>query len=137
MASFKIEGGLKLNGEITPQGAKNEALQVLCAVLLSPETITISNVPDILDVNNLIGLLRDLGVKVEKKSADKYTFKAENINLDYLETEKFYQQSASLRGSVMMVGPLVARFGKALIPKPGGDKIGRRRLDTHFIGIQK
>ena len=137
MASFKIEGGLKLNGEITPQGAKNEALQVLCAVLLSPETITISNVPDILDVNNLIGLLRDLGVKVEKKSADTYTFKAENINLDYLETEKFYQQSASLRGSVMMVGPLVARFGKALIPKPGGDKIGRRRLDTHFIGIQK
>ncbi len=137
MASFKIEGGLKLNGEITPQGAKNEALQVLCAVLLSPETITISNVPDILDVNNLIGLLRDLGVKVGKLSTDTYTFKAENIDLDYLETEKFYKQSASLRGSVMMVGPLVARFGKALIPKPGGDKIGRRRLDTHFIGIQK
>ncbi len=137
MASFKIEGGLKLNGEITPQGAKNEAVQVLCAVLLSPETITISNVPDILDVNNLIGLLSDLGVKVDKLSTDTYTFKAENIDLDYLETENFYKQSASLRGSVMIVGPLVARFGKALIPKPGGDKIGRRRLDTHFIGIQK
>ena len=137
MASFKIEGGLKLSGEITPQGAKNEALQVLCAVLLSPDKITISNIPDILDVNNLIGLLRDLGVEVVKQSADTYTFKAENINLDYLETEKFYNQSASLRGSVMMVGPMVARFGRALIPKPGGDKIGRRRLDTHFIGIQK
>lgn len=137
MASFKIEGGLKLNGEITPQGAKNEALQVICSVLLSPETITISNVPDILDVNNLIDLLKDLGVEVHKLSKDTYTFKAENISLDYLETEKFYNQSASLRGSVMMVGPLVARFGKALIPKPGGDKIGRRRLDTHFIGIQK
>ena len=137
MASCKIEGGLKLNGEITPQGAKNEALQVICSVLLSPETITISNVPDILDVNNLIDLLKDLGVEVHKLSKDTYTFKAENISLDYLETEKFYNQSASLRGSVMMVGPLVARFGKALIPKPGGDKIGRRRLDTHFIGIQK
>jgi UDP-N-acetylglucosamine 1-carboxyvinyltransferase len=137
MASFKIEGGLKLSGEITPQGAKNEALQVLCAVLLSPDKITISNIPDILDVNNLIGLLRDLGVEVVKQSADTYTFKAENINLDYLETEKFYNQSASLRGSVMMVGPMVARYGRALIPKPGGDKIGRRRLDTHFIGIQK
>lgn len=137
MASFKIEGGLKLNGEITPQGAKNEALQVICSVLLTSETITISNVPDILDVNNLIDLLKDLGVEVHKLSKDTYTFKAENISLDYLETEKFYNQSASLRGSVMMVGPLVARFGKALIPKPGGDKIGRRRLDTHFIGIQK
>jgi len=137
MASFKIEGGRKLNGEITHQGAKNEALQVLCAVLLSPETITINNIPNILDVNNLIGLLSDLGVEVHKQSTNSYSFKAENINLDYLETEKFYNQSASLRGSVMMVGPLVARFGKALIPKPGGDKIGRRRLDTHFIGIQK
>ena len=137
MASFKIEGGRKLNGEITPQGAKNEALQVICAVLLTSETVTISNIPDILDVNNLIGLFSDLGVDVHKQSSDTYSFKAKNINLDYLETEKFYNQSASLRGSVMMVGPLVARFGKALIPKPGGDKIGRRRLDTHFIGIQK
>lgn len=137
MASFKIEGGRKLNGEITPQGAKNEALQVICAVLLSSETVIISNIPDILDVNNLIGLLSDLGVEVHKQNSNTYSFKAENINLDYLETEKFYNQSASLRGSVMMVGPLVARFGKALIPKPGGDKIGRRRLDTHFIGIQK
>ncbi len=137
MASFKIEGGHKLSGEIIPQGAKNEALQTLCAVLLSPETITISNVPDILDVNNLIKLLSDMGVEVSKKNADTYAFKAENIHLEYLETEEFYQQSAALRGSVMIVGPLVARFGVAMIPKPGGDKIGRRRLDTHFLGIQK
>jgi len=137
MASFKIEGGHKLKGDIIPQGAKNEALQVLCAVLLSPETITISNIPDILDVNNLIKLLSDMGVDVAKKNAHTYTFKAENINLAYLETEEFYRQSASLRGSVMIVGPLVARFGTAMIPKPGGDKIGRRRLDTHFLGIQK
>ncbi len=137
MASFKIEGGHKLKGEIIPQGAKNEALQVLCAVLLSPETITISNVPEILDVNNLIKLLSDMGVEVSKINADTYAFKAENIHLEYLETEEFYQQSAALRGSVMIVGPLVARFGVAMIPKPGGDKIGRRRLDTHFLGIQK
>lgn len=137
MASFKIEGGHKLSGEIIPQGAKNEALQTLCAVLLSPETITISNVPDILDVNNLIKLLSDMGVEVSKINADTYAFKAENIHLEYLETEEFYQQSAALRGSVMIVGPLVARFGVAMIPKPGGDKIGRRRLDTHFLGIQK
>jgi UDP-N-acetylglucosamine 1-carboxyvinyltransferase len=137
MASFKIEGGRKLKGEIIPQGAKNEALQVLCAVLLSPEKITIHNIPDILDVNNLIQLLDHMGVVVEKKSSNTYTFEAGNINLDYLETEEFYRQSASLRGSVMIVGPLVARFGKALIPKPGGDKIGRRRLDTHFLGIHK
>jgi len=137
MASFKIEGGHKLSGEIIPQGAKNEALQTLCAVLLSPETITISNVPDILDVNNLIKLLSDMGVEVSKINADTYAFKAENIHLEYLETEEFYQQSTALRGSVMIVGPLVARFGVAMIPKPGGDKIGRRRLDTHFLGIQK
>lgn len=137
MASFKIEGGHKLKGDIIPQGAKNEALQVLCAVLLSPETITISNIPDILDVNNLIKLLNDMGVEVSRINADTYTFKAENIDLSYLETEDFYRQSASLRGSVMIVGPLVARFGTAMIPKPGGDKIGRRRLDTHFLGIQK
>lgn len=137
MASFKVEGGRKLKGEIVPQGAKNEALQVLCAVLLSSEEIIISNIPDILDVNNLIGLLADMGVEVKKLDQGKYSFKAENVNLDYLSTEKFYKQSASLRGSVMIVGPLVARFGKAMIPKPGGDKIGRRRLDTHFLGIQK
>lgn len=137
MASFKVEGGRKLKGEIVPQGAKNEALQVLCAVLLSSEEIIISNIPDILDVNNLIGLLADMGVEVKKLDQGKYSFKAEKVNLDYLSTEKFYKQSASLRGSVMIVGPLVARFGKAMIPKPGGDKIGRRRLDTHFLGIQK
>ncbi len=137
MSSFKIEGGRKLRGEIIPQGAKNEALQVLCAVLLSPEKITINNIPDILDVNNLIILLQNMGVTVVKIAANTYTFEARNINLDYLETSDFYNQSASLRGSVMIVGPLVARFGKAMIPKPGGDKIGRRRLDTHFLGIQK
>lgn len=137
MSSFLIEGGRQLSGDITPQGAKNEALQVLCAVLLSPQTIRISNIPDILDVNNLIGLLEDMGVEVVRESADTYTFKAGNVNLDYLQTEDFYTKSASLRGSVMIVGPLVARFGKAIIPKPGGDKIGRRRLDTHFVGIQK
>jgi len=137
MGSFKIEGGRRLSGSIIPQGAKNEALQVICAVLLTPETVTISNIPDILDINNLIDLLKDMGVKVNRISPDTYTFKAENINMDYLQTEDFYKKSASLRGSVMIVGPLVARFGKAIIPKPGGDKIGRRRLDTHFIGIQK
>jgi len=137
MASFKIEGGRRLSGSITPQGAKNEALQVICAVLLTPEAITISNIPDILDVNNLIGLLGDMGVEITKTKSDTYIFKAENVNLDYLQTDDFYSKSASLRGSVMIVGPMVARFGKAMIPKPGGDKIGRRRLDTHFLGIQK
>ena len=137
MASFQIEGGRRLSGSITPQGAKNEALQVICAVLLTPETITISNIPDILDVNNLISLLADMGVEVNRISSDTYTFKAENVNMNYLQTEDFYNKSASLRGSVMIVGPLVARYGKAIIPKPGGDKIGRRRLDTHFVGIQK
>ena len=137
MASFQIEGGRRLSGSITPQGAKNEALQVICAVLLTPETITISNIPDILDVNNLISLLSDMGVVVTRVSAHTYSFKAEFVNMDYLQTEDFYRKSASLRGSVMIVGPLVARYGKAIIPKPGGDKIGRRRLDTHFVGIQK
>ena len=137
MSSFQIEGGRRLSGSITPQGAKNEALQVICAVLLTSETVTISNLPDILDVNNLIGLLSDMGVEVKRLSPNTYSFKAENINLDYLQTVDFYRLSASLRGSVMIVGPMVARFGKAIIPKPGGDKIGRRRLDTHFIGIQK
>jgi len=137
MSSFQIEGGRRLSGSITPQGAKNEALQVICAVLLTSETVTISNLPDILDVNNLIDLLGDMGVEINRKSTATCTFKAENINLEYLQTEDFYRQSASLRGSVMIVGPMVARFGKAIIPKPGGDKIGRRRLDTHFLGIQK
>lgn len=137
MAAFRIEGGRKLQGEITPQGAKNEALQVLCAVLLTSQKVVISNIPDILDVNNLIQLLANMGVAVQKTAPGTYSFEAANINLDYLQTKEFYQQSASLRGSVMIVGPLVARFGTAQIPKPGGDKIGRRRLDTHFLGIQK
>lgn len=137
MASFVIEGGYRLSGEIMPQGAKNEALQVICAVLLTPEKVTIHNVPDILDVNNLIQLLREMGVKVERPAVDTYTFQADDIDLAYLESEDFIRKSTSLRGSIMIVGPLVARFGKVLIPKPGGDKIGRRRLDTHFTGIQK
>ena len=137
MASFVIEGGHKLSGEITPQGAKNEALQILCAVLLTPEKVTVHNIPDILDVNNLILLLQDMGVKVERIAPHSYTFQADSVDLNYLQTDDFLKKSTSLRGSVMIVGPLVARFGKALIPKPGGDKIGRRRLDTHFLGIQK
>ena len=137
MSSFVIEGGYRLSGEIVPQGAKNEALQVICATLLTPEKVTIHNVPDILDVNNLIQLLRDMQVKVEHPSADTYTFQADAVDLNYLETDEFLRKSGSLRGSVMIVGPLVARFGKAVIAKPGGDKIGRRRLDTHFLGIQK
>ena len=137
MSSFVIQGGCRLQGEITPQGAKNEALQVLCAVLLTSEKVTIHNIPDILDVNNLISLLGDMGVIVTRLSKHSYTFEAKNIALDYLHTEDFYKKSASLRGSVMLVGPMVARFGQAIIPKPGGDKIGRRRLDTHFVGIQK
>lgn len=137
MSSFIIEGGCRLSGEIVPQGAKNEALQVICATLLTSSKILIQNIPDILDVNNLIQLLRDMGVKVEHLSDDSYSFQADDINLDYLQTEDFLERSGSLRGSVMIVGPLVTRFGKALIPKPGGDKIGRRRLDTHFVGIQK
>jgi UDP-N-acetylglucosamine 1-carboxyvinyltransferase len=137
MSSFEIQGGLQLKGNITPQGAKNEALQVLCAVLLTPETVTINNVPDILDVNKLIDLLAALGVEVSKNGSGSYTFKAENIDLEYQETEDFRQKASSLRGSVMILGPLLARFGKGSIPKPGGDKIGRRRLDTHFIGLHK
>ncbi|GHT72362.1 UDP-N-acetylglucosamine 1-carboxyvinyltransferase [Bacteroidia bacterium] len=137
MASFIIEGGHRLSGEITPQGAKNEALQVICATLLTSGKVTIHNIPDILDVNNLIVLLSEMGVKTDHPKPGTYTFQADDINLDYLQTEEFFKKSASLRGSVMLVGPLVARFGYAIIPKPGGDKIGRRRLDTHFIGIQK
>ena len=137
MASFVIEGGHKLHGEITPQGAKNEVLQVLCAVLLTPAEVVVHNIPDILDVNNLIQLLREMGVKVSKLGLDTYSFKADKVDLDYLQSDEFLKKCASLRGSVMLVGPLVTRFGKAVIAKPGGDKIGRRRLDTHFIGIQK
>ena len=137
MASFVIEGGHRLQGDIVPQGAKNEALQIICATLLTSEEVKIYNIPDILDVNNLIQLLRDMGVTVQHIGVNAYSFKADNVNLDYLHCEDFLRRSASLRGSVMIVGPLVARFGMAVIPKPGGDKIGRRRLDTHFIGIQK
>ena len=136
MASFIIEGGHRLQGEITAQGAKNEVLQIICATLLTPEKVIVENVPDILDVNNLIYLLQDIGVEVEKIDASTYSFQAKNVNLEYLHSEAYAKKSASLRGSVMLVGPLVARFGKAIIPKPGGDKIGRRRLDTHFEGIQ-
>lgn len=137
MSSFIIQGGCQLKGEITPQGAKNEALQVICGVLLTPEEVIIENIPDILDVNNLIALLSEMGVETKRLSEDTWSFKAENVNIDYLETPDFLKRSASLRGSVMIIGPLVARFGRALLPKPGGDKIGRRRLDTHFEGIQK
>lgn len=137
MASYIIEGGCRLEGEIFPQGAKNEALQVICATLLTKEEVVIENIPDILDVNNLIALLCEMGVETKRVNEDTWSFKAENVNIDYLESPEFQKKSASLRGSVMIIGPLVARFGKAILPKPGGDKIGRRRLDTHFIGIQK
>ena len=137
MASFVIEGGHKLCGEIIPQGAKNEVLQIICATLLTSEEVIVSNIPDILDVNNLIQLMRNMGVTVAKTSVDTYSFKAENVDLAYLESDEFLKKCSSLRGSVMLIGPMIARFGKALISKPGGDKIGRRRLDTHFLGIQK
>jgi UDP-N-acetylglucosamine 1-carboxyvinyltransferase len=137
MASFVIEGGHKLHGEITPQGAKNEVLQIVCATLLTSEEVIVHNIPDILDVNNLIQLLREMGVKVSKLGLDTYSFKADCVDLNYLQSDEFLKKCSSLRGSVMLVGPLVARFGKAMISKPGGDKIGRRRLDTHFLGIQK
>ncbi|MCL5129371.1 UDP-N-acetylglucosamine 1-carboxyvinyltransferase [Algibacter sp. L4_22] len=135
MGTFKIEGGHQLKGSIQPQGAKNEALQILCAVLLTPELVTINNIPDIIDVNKLINLLRKLGVKVEKIGKGSYTFQADEVNLDYLESDAFKVDGRGLRGSIMIVGPLLARFGKGYIPKPGGDKIGRRRLDTHFEGL--
>lgn len=136
MASFVIEGGHRLSGDIYPQGAKNEVLQIICATLLTAEEVTVHNIPDILDVNNLIQLMRDMGVSVSKKDIDTYSFQAANIDFAYLESDAFLKKCSSLRGSVMLVGPMVARFGKAMISKPGGDKIGRRRLDTHFIGIQ-
>ena len=136
MASFVIEGGHRLSGDIYPQGAKNEVLQIICATLLTAEEVTVHNIPDILDVNNLIQLMRDMGVSVSKKGIDTYSFQAANIDFAYLESDAFLKKCSSLRGSVMLVGPMVVRFGKAMISKPGGDKIGRRRLDTHFIGIQ-
>ena len=135
MATFKIEGGHQLQGTITPQGAKNEALQILCAVLLTPEKVRIENIPNIIDVNKLIFILGKLGVKIDKHDANTYTFQADDLNLGYLESEEFKKDGSSLRGSIMIVGPLLARFGKGYIPRPGGDKIGRRRLDTHFEGF--
>jgi len=137
MASFEIHGGKPLKGELTPQGAKNEALQVLCAPLLTAEKVTISNIPDIIDVNKLIALMQAMGVKVEKVEKGTYIFQAKEINIDYLQSEDFKIRAGSLRGSVMIVGPLLARFGVGYLPKPGGDKIGRRRLDTHFAGMMK
>lgn len=135
MGVFKIEGGIPLKGEITPQGAKNEALQILCAVLLTGDKVTINNIPDIIDINKLIILLGNLGVKIQRNGAGSITFQADEVNVGYLETEAFKKEGGALRGSIMIVGPLLARFGKGYIPKPGGDKIGRRRLDTHFEGF--
>ena len=137
MQAFKIKGGVKLSGDITPQGAKNEALQIICATLLTSEEVVINNIPDIIDINKLITLLKSLGVQVNKIKPNSYSFKADNIDLNYLNSEKFKTEGKSLRGSIMIVGPLLARFGKAYIPRPGGDKIGRRRLDTHFEGLIK
>ena len=135
MGIFKIEGGIRLKGEITQKKKKNEALQILCAILLTPEKVTITNVPDIIDINKLITLLGNLGVKIKKNGPNSYTFQADEVNVNYLETEAFKKEGGALRGSIMIVGPLLARFGKGYIPKPGGDKIGRRRLDTHFEGF--
>jgi|TARA_B110000459_G_scaffold45453_1_gene50331 UDP-N-acetylglucosamine 1-carboxyvinyltransferase len=137
MTTFKVKGGLKLSGEIHPQGAKNEALQVLCAVLLTSDEVIMENIPEIRDVNILINLLKDLNVRVEKKSSSSYIFQANNIDVNYLSSEDYKEKSSSIRGSIMMIGPLLARFGKGFIPRPGGDKIGRRRLDTHFNGFEK
>ena len=136
MATFKVKGGIKLKGDLHPQGAKNEALQVLCAVLLTPEEVRMENVPNIRDVNILIDLLRDLNVTVNQLNESTYTFKADNVDVDYLSSEDYKTKSSRIRGSIMIVGPLLARYGKGYIPKPGGDKIGRRRLDTHFIGFE-
>lgn len=137
METFKIKGGFELSGEITPQGAKNEALQVICATILTDDKVVINNIPDIVDVKTLINLLSKLGVNVQKLTSNSYSFQTNNINLDYLDSEGFKKDGQSLRGSIMIVGPLLTRFGKGCIPKPGGDKIGRRRLDTHFHGLVK
>lgn len=136
MAIFEVTGGKQLKGDIIPQGAKNEALQIICAVLLTPEKVTISNIPDIVDINKLIDLLRDLGVKVEKTGHEEYTFQSDDIKVDYLVSPEFKKKGGGLRGSTMIIGPMLARFGVAYMPKPGGDKIGRRRMDTHFIGFE-
>ncbi len=136
MAIFEVHGGHKLKGDIVPQGAKNEALQVICAVLLTSEKVTIGNVPDIVDINKLIDLLKELGVKVEKTGHEEYTFQADKVNIDYLVSPEFKKKGGGLRGSMMIVGPMLTRFGKAYMPKPGGDKIGRRRVDTHFLGFE-
>ena len=136
MATFKVKGGIKLKGNLHPQGAKNEALQVLCAILLTPEEVTIENIPNIRDVNILINLLRDLNVIIKKNTDSTYSFKAKNINIDYLSSHEYKMKSSSIRGSIMIIGPLLARYGKGYIPRPGGDKIGRRRLDTHFKGFE-
>jgi len=137
MSNFEVRGGKKLSGTIVPQGAKNEALQILCAVLLTPEKVTVSNIPDIVDVNLLIELLQEMGVKVDRPQRDTCIFQADDVNVDYLNSPAFHKKSGKLRGSVMMAGPMLARFKKAFVPKPGGDKIGRRRLDTHIIGLEK
>ena len=137
MSKFEVIGGRRLKGELVPQGAKNEALQVICACLLTTEEVIISNVPEILDVMKLIDLLRGMGVKVEKLQKGEFSFKACDINFDYLESDDFYSKASSLRGSIMILGPLLAMHGCGLVPKPGGDKIGRRRLDTHFLGFEK
>ena len=137
MSTFIVEGGHRLSGSITPQGAKNEALEVICATLLTDDVVTLHNVPDILDVRNLIRLLEQMGVKVQRIDAHSYTFCASDIDIDYIFTPEFTAKAQSLRGSVMIIGPLVARFGRAMLPKPGGEKIGRRRLDTHFLGMEK
>ena len=137
MSYFEISGGHRLKGELIPQGAKNEALQVICATLLTAEKVKIANLPDIVDVNKLIELLRGLGVKVENTAKEEYTFQADSVDIEYLNSTEFREQGAKLRGSLMIVGPLLARFGKGYIPKPGGDKIGRRRVDTHFLGFQR
>lgn len=137
MAAFEVRGGQTLRGEIVPQGAKNEALQILCAVLLTPEPVVISNVPDIRDVNKLIELLSDLGVKVAKLAPDTYRFQADEVNMAYMDTPEFIAQASALRGSVMILGPMLGRYGQCQLPKPGGDKIGRRPMDTHFLGLEK
>ena len=137
MNSFKIQGETSLSGTITPQGAKNEALQIICAVLLTGEKITIKNVPDIRDIRVLIDLIKKFGVEVNQLSRNDFEFKSENVNLDFMQSDEFYVLSTKIRGSIMIMGPLLARFQKAYIPRPGGDKIGRRRLDTHFIGFEK
>lgn len=137
MSSFLVEGGHQLHGEITPQGAKNEGLEVICATLLTDEPVVITNLPDILDIRNLIMLLKKIGVKIDRLDSHTYRFQAKEIDIDFIGSEEYMNIARSLRGSVMIIGPLLARFGRAMLPKPGGDKIGRRRLDTHFIGMQK